>query len=53
MRENLCELALGLPALQLAAAPFYSLTFGLVGAAYGISILVPSIYVSGQAKGAM
>lgn len=46
VRENVCELALGLPALQLAAVPFYGLTALLVAAAFGLSILVPSIYVS-------
>lgn len=44
VRENLCELALGLPALQLSHGPFYGITLALVMAAYGISILVPSIY---------
>lgn len=46
VRENLAELALGVPAVQLAATPFYGLTALLVAAAFGISILVPSIYVS-------
>lgn len=45
MRDNLCELALRQPALQLANRPFYAVTALLVAAAYGISILVPSIYV--------
>ncbi|KAL4421082.1 hypothetical protein ABPG77_001377 [Micractinium sp. CCAP 211/92] len=44
VRDNLCELALRQPALQLANRPFYAVTALLVAAAYGISILVPSIY---------
>lgn len=45
MRENLVELALGIPVLRLSRKAFYGLTALLVAAAYGISILVPSIYV--------
>ena len=44
VRESVCELALGVPALQLAAGPFYCSTALLVAAAFGISIMVPSIY---------
>lgn len=46
MRENLVELALGMPALRLGHVSYYGLTALLVAAAYGISILVPSVYVS-------
>lgn len=45
VRENLVELALGIPVLRLSRKAFYGLTALLVAAAYGISILVPSIYV--------
>lgn len=44
VRENLVELALGIPVLRLSRKAFYGLTALLVAAAYGISILVPSIY---------
>ena len=44
VRENVCELALGVPALHLTAAPFYSATALLVAGAFGISVMVPSIY---------
>lgn len=46
VRENLSELALGLPAARLSAVPFYSGTAALVLGAYGLSTLIPSIYVS-------
>lgn len=46
VRENLVELALGMPALRLGHVSYYGLTALLVAAAYGISILVPSVYVS-------
>lgn len=45
MRESLCELALGLPAHRLTAASHYALTAALSGAAYAVSLAVPSIYV--------
>ena len=47
VREAVVELAVCQSAAELAATPFYALTYVLVVAAYGISVLVPSIYVSG------
>ena len=47
MRDNVCELALGLPATRLSNGAYYSITAALVVGAYAISIFVPSIYVSG------
>lgn len=47
VRESLCELALGQPAHRLTALPHYALTAALAGAAYAVSLAVPSIYVRG------
>ena len=44
VRENVSELALGVPALQLSHPTYYATTFLLVAAAFLISIFVPSIY---------
>ena len=46
VRDVLCELLLGVPAHNLSAGPFYGATLLLVAAAYAISVMVPSIYVS-------
>lgn len=46
VRENLVELALGTAVQRLSSPAFYGLTALLVAAAFGISIFVPSIYVS-------
>ena len=45
MRENVSEMALKVPALQLSRRTFYQLTMLLVLAAYGLSIVVPSMWV--------
>ena len=42
VRENLCELTLGITATRLALPQFYGLTLFLVVVAYIISIAVPS-----------
>ena len=42
VRENLCELALGVTATRLALPQYYGLTLFLVIVAYIISIAVPS-----------
>ncbi len=44
MRENVSEMVLGAPALQLARRAFYQLTLLLVAAAYGLSVVVPSVF---------
>lgn len=49
VRDALCELLLGVPAHNLSAGPFYGATLLLVAAAYAISVMVPSIYVSASA----
>jgi hypothetical protein len=49
VRDALCELLLGVPAHNLSAGPFYGATLLLVVAAYAISVMVPSIYVSASA----
>lgn len=47
VREALVEMTLGAPSQSLRALPFYGITAALVALAYLISVLVPSIYVSG------
>jgi hypothetical protein len=49
VRDALCELLVGVPAHNLSAGPFYCATLLLVAAAYAISVMVPSIYVSASA----
>jgi hypothetical protein len=51
VREALVEMVVQRPAAELAAGPFYCLTAALVLAAYLVSVLVPSIYVSGAPAG--
>lgn len=46
VRENLCDLALGMPAHRLPNPLYYAVTGLLVVVAYAISIMVPSVYVS-------
>jgi len=46
VRENLVELIFGMAVQRLSNPAFYGLTALLVAAAFGISIFVPSIYVS-------
>ncbi|GAB4822555.1 hypothetical protein N2152v2_009601 [Parachlorella kessleri] len=45
VRENVSEMALKAPALQLSRRTFYQLTLLLVMAAYALSIVVPSMWV--------
>ncbi|KAI3429739.1 hypothetical protein D9Q98_010054 [Chlorella vulgaris] len=44
VRDNLSELALGAPALQLDRVAFYSVTLLLVVLSFCLALLVPSIY---------
>lgn len=45
VRDNVAEMALGVPASHLATGPYYSLTFVLCLAAYCLSIVIPSIWI--------
>lgn len=44
LRDSLSELALGRPALSLPPHTFYSLTYGLSAMAWGLSVLIPSVW---------
>ncbi|GAB4819195.1 hypothetical protein N2152v2_006241 [Parachlorella kessleri] len=45
VRDNVAELALGVTACQLPLVHYYGLTYLLVALAYGLSIVIPSVYL--------